>query len=80
MTVNYRTRVSQHYAYHGYMTSFVINQEAVRGVHIQEQVEEVEHSTVSQLIGLSLSDICVLGNLFIFCDLIVLTYACIFVG
>ena len=49
----------------------VINQEADRGVYIQEQVEPVKHSTVSQLIDLSLYDICVLGNLFIFCDLIV---------
>ena len=36
---------------------------------IQEQVEQVKHSTVLQLRDLSLCDICVLGNLFIFCDL-----------
>ena len=43
-------------------------------VYIREQVEQVEHSTVSQLIDLPLSDIWVLGNLFIFCDLIVLDH------
>ena len=41
-------------------------------VYIQEQVEQVEHSTVSQPVDLSLCVICVFWNLFIFCDLIVL--------
>ena len=41
-------------------------------VYIQEQVGQVEHSTVSQPVDLSLCDICVFCNLFIFGDLIVL--------
>ena len=56
------------------MTTFVTNQDADGGIYIQEQVEQVEHSTVSQLIDLSHCDISVLGNLFFFCDLIVLLY------
>ena len=56
------------------MTPFMINQDADRGVYIREQVEHVEHLTVSQLIDLSLCDISVLGNLFIFCVLIVHVY------
>ena len=56
------------------MTPFAINQDADRSVYVKAQVEQVEHSTVSQLIHLSLCDTCVLGNLFIFCDLIVLLY------
>ena len=51
------------------MTHFVINQDADRSVYIKAQVEQVEHSTVSQLIDLSLCDMSVLGNLFFFCDL-----------
>ena len=38
------------------MKRFVINQDSDRGVYIQDQVEQVEHSTASQLIGLSLCD------------------------
>ena len=56
------------------MTPFVINQDADGVVYIQEQVGQVKHSTVLQLINLSLCDICALGNLFIFCDLIVRLY------
>ena len=56
------------------MTPFAINQDADGGVYIQEQVEQIEHSTASQLIDLSLCGIYALGNLFFFCDLIVLLY------
>ena len=56
------------------MTSFVISQDTDGMAYIQEQVELKKHSTVSQLIDLSLCYIYVLGNLFNFCDLIVLDY------
>ena len=56
------------------MTPFEINQDAHGGVYIQEQVEQVKHSTVLKLLDLSLCGIYALGNLFFFCDLIVLLY------
>ena len=36
----YRSPISEHWAYHGYMTPFAINQDADGGVYIQEQVEQ----------------------------------------
>ena len=52
----------------------MINEDSDRGVYIKAQVEQVEHSTDSQLIDLSPFDIYGLGNLSFLFDLIVLAY------